>query len=104
MDVAWGFGIWTADQWVCITNCDQEQERRLEPGSGELRCHVPRLPLMPGHYVVRAALIDPATRLSLALFGWNDAGLPIEVRSEASAILNAQRQLNQLVALDVEWQ
>jgi ABC-type polysaccharide/polyol phosphate transport system ATPase subunit len=104
MDVAWGFGIWTADQWVCITNCYEEQERRLEPGSGELRCLVPRLLLMPGPYVVRAALVDPATRLSLALFGWNDAGLAIDVRGEASATLNAQTQLNQLVALDVEWQ
>jgi lipopolysaccharide transport system ATP-binding protein len=104
IDVAWSFGIWTADQWVCITSCYEEQERRLEPGSGELRCLVPRLPLMPGPYIVRAAIVDPATRLSIALFGWNNAGLPIEVRSEASAILNAQSQLNQLVALDVEWQ
>jgi homopolymeric O-antigen transport system ATP-binding protein len=104
MDVAWGFGIWTADQWVCITSCYEEEARRLEPGTGELRCLVPRLPLMPGPYMVRAAIVNPATRLSVALFGWHDAGLPIDVRSEASALLNAQSQLNQLVALDVEWQ
>jgi ABC-type polysaccharide/polyol phosphate transport system ATPase subunit len=104
IDVAWGFGIWTADQWICITGSYQEGGQRLEPGSGELRCVVPRLPLMPGPYVLRAVMVEPVTRLPHALFGWNNPGLPLDVRGGgASPIGNAQSQLNQLTALDVEW-
>jgi hypothetical protein len=44
------------------------------------------------------------TRTPLALFGWNDPGLPIDVRAEASARLNELRQVNQLTMVDVEWQ
>jgi ABC-type polysaccharide/polyol phosphate transport system ATPase subunit len=104
VNVAWGFGIWTADQWICITGSYQDEGVRIEPGSGELRCVVPRLPLMPGPYVMRAVMVDPVTRLPHALFGWNNPGLPIDVRGEPSRVGNAQSQLNQLMALDVEWQ
>jgi hypothetical protein len=103
VDAAWGFGIWTADQWICITGSYQETGRRIEPGRGSLSCLVPRLPLLPGSYMMRAVLVDPETRFPISLFGWNDPGLPIEVRGDATALTNGQSHLNQLVTIDADW-
>jgi hypothetical protein len=68
-----------------------------------LSCSIPQLPLLPGRYVLRAALLDPITRVPLALAGWKDAGLPVEVRGEATAARISQRNLNQLVTLPIIW-
>jgi ABC-type polysaccharide/polyol phosphate transport system ATPase subunit len=102
-EAIWSFGLWTADQWICITGGEDERPVLLVPGRGTLSCSIPRLPLLPGRYVIRAALIDPQTRIPHALFGWKDAGLPVEVRGEPSALLNSSRHIDQLVTLDVEW-
>jgi len=99
----WSFTIWTSDQWVCVTGGSDERTRMLEPGTGELSCLVPNLNLLPGHYVVRASLLDPDSTLPLAVFGWDNAGLDIEVRPSASGPESFRRQLNQLVSTDVEW-
>jgi hypothetical protein len=103
VDASWGFGIWTADQWICITGGYEESGRRLEPGEGVFSCVVPRLPLLPGQYMLRAVIVDPATRLPLALLGWDDPALPLDVRGEANAVANGQSHLNQLVTVDVDW-
>jgi ABC-type polysaccharide/polyol phosphate transport system ATPase subunit len=103
VEATWSFGIWTADHWVCITGGESAERVLLAKGKGSLSCTVPRLPLLPGRYVVRAALLDPESRFPIALFGWDDAGLSLEVGGEPTALLNTQRHLDQLVTLDVEW-
>ena len=100
---AWGFGIWTEDQWICVTGAYEENGRSLGPGTGELECVVPRLPLLPGRYQMRAVLVDPATRYPFALYGWTDRGIWIDVGSDASAVINGQKRLNQLTTTDVDW-
>jgi lipopolysaccharide transport system ATP-binding protein len=102
VEVNWSFGVYTSDQWVCITGSFDESPRRLEPGTGEVSCLVPRLPLLPGRYLLRVAIVDPATRYPFAMSQWN-GGLPLRVEGETSATRNAQAQLQQLVALDVDW-
>ncbi len=99
----WSFTIWTSDQWVCITGGSDERAQRLEPGTGELSCLLPQLDLLPGRYVVRASLIDPESTLPMAVFGWDNAGLDIEVRPAASGPDSFRRPLNQLVRTDVDW-
>jgi lipopolysaccharide transport system ATP-binding protein len=103
VDAAWGFGIWTEDQWICVTGAYEEKSRALRPGTGTLECVVPRLPLLPGRYQLRAVLVDPVTRYPLSLFGWEGAGLEIDVVSNANAIVNAQKRLSQLTTIDVDW-
>lgn len=101
--VRWSFTVWTRDQWVCVTGGSDEHVRKLEPGTGELSCLLPKLHLLPGTYVVRASLLDPESTLPLAVFGWDNAGLDIEVRPAASGPDSFRRPLNQLVSTDVEW-
>ena len=103
VEAVWGFSIWTADQWVCVTGGMNETPRVLAAGSGELSCVIPRLPLAAGSYWLKAAVIDPATRQPLALLGWRDTPQPFNIRAPASEQGNARSMVNQLTVLDVEW-
>jgi lipopolysaccharide transport system ATP-binding protein len=104
VSVAWGFSIWTADQWVCVCGSSDLTRRTLAAGEGELTCIIPRLPLVGGRYSLRAGIQDFDTKLPLALYGWHDAAAVLDVRADATLLANAQMQLNQLVTVDVEWQ
>jgi len=104
VDAWWGFGIWTQDQWICVTGDLDETARTLEPGPGELSCTLPRLPLLAGNYLVRTAILDPATRMPLTTGGWDDNGVPLVVVAPPSALGNAQSKNNQLVKCDVAWE
>ncbi len=104
VDVIWGFSILTGDQWVCVTSAFDMTPRRLSPGAGELRCLIPRNPLVAGSYWLRAAIIEPASLQPLALFGWQDSPQAFSVRSRPTVLNNAQTAMNQLVTLDVEWE
>ncbi|MDX6710621.1 MAG: lipopolysaccharide transport system ATP-binding protein, partial [Blastocatellia bacterium] len=98
------FSIWTGDQWVCVTGGFDMTPRRLSPGAGEMRCLIPRNPLVAGSYWLRAAIIEPASLQPLALFGWQDSPQAFSVRSHPTKLNNAQTAMNQLVTLDVEWE
>lgn len=102
-EIMWGFGILTRDDWVCVTGGSDLRPTALEAGEGELSCIVSRLPLLPGVYLVRVAINDARSGALLATSGWKGPGLVFEVQGPPSLLSNAQRQLGQLVALDVEW-
>ena len=102
-EAIWGFSIWTADQWVCVSGGMDLSPRALGRGQGELSCRIPRLPLAPGSYWLKAALIDAATRQPLALLGWRDTPQPFTVTGPASEQGNVRLMVNQLFVLDVEW-
>lgn len=103
LEVFWGFGIWTADQWVNIATEYDLRARTVEPGVGELSCFLPRLPLLGGRYTLRAAIIDARTRTALAHYGFSDPPQQLEVHSEASLLGNAQRAANAMVRMEVDW-
>lgn len=103
IDILWAFGIWTDDQWTCVTGAAVHAPVRLERGSAMLSCVVPQLPLTAGHYIIKAWLIDAATRLPLAVHGVRDAGTSITVKGEASSANLALARLNALVMIDVDW-
>lgn len=102
-DVVWGFSVYTADQWVCVTGAFDMTPRTLSPGVGELRCQIPQLPLVAGSYLLRATILDPATLQPLALLGWKDAPQPFTVRAHPTRLNNAFAAVSQLMTLDVEW-
>lgn len=104
VEVEWAFGIWTGDQWVCATGARDTRVRALAPGEGELRCVIPRLPLVAGRYAVRAVIIDAAAHFPLAAYGWTGPPHPLHVRAEPSRQGNAAMATHQLMTIDVEWQ
>jgi lipopolysaccharide transport system ATP-binding protein len=103
-EVLWGFSIWTSDEWVKVAGEHDPAPRRLMPGTGELTCVIPRLPLVGGRYSIRAVVLDCATRLPLALSGVGSVSAVLDVRPESEAVSNIQMSDYQIVALDIEWQ
>ncbi|HEX8687013.1 MAG TPA: ABC transporter ATP-binding protein [Pyrinomonadaceae bacterium] len=103
-EVMWGFSVFTADQWVCVAGAFDMRPRALPAGAGELRCRVPRLPLVAGTYSLKASINDPATLHPLAMLGWQDEPRPFAVRSAPTLVNNAFTSARQLVTLDVEWE
>ncbi|HEU0076788.1 MAG TPA: ABC transporter ATP-binding protein [Longimicrobiaceae bacterium] len=103
-EVEWEFSIWTGDQWVCVTGAGDSRARALAPGAGELRCVVPRLPLVAGRYLVRAIVRDAATHYPLATYGWTGPAHALHVRTEPSPRSNTAMAMHQLTTIDVEWE
>jgi len=103
LDVRWAFSIWTSDQWVCVTGDADPRKHQLGPGSGELSCTVPRLPLLPGRYSIRAGLVDAQSRDVLAHRGWDDLPSFFHVRGTGDATVHVRMSMQQLTSIDVEW-
>jgi hypothetical protein len=103
VQVSWGFQIWTDDRERCVTGANAPRPRRLATGSGELRCRLPRLPLIAGRYRLEAALLEPDTQFPLARIGHLDGGLPLHVPARADPLTNLRVKSGQLVELDVIW-
>lgn len=103
-DVVWGFSIWTGDQWVCVTGDGDIRPRRLAAGPGELRCLIPRNPLVAGSYWLKVAIANPVSLHPLATLGWEGAPQAFSVHSKPTEMNNAFTAMNQLVTLDVEWE
>jgi lipopolysaccharide transport system ATP-binding protein len=102
-DIIWGFTIWTADRWVTVCGASDMSRRTISPGTGELTCVIPRLPLISGRFALGATINDFETRRAIALYGWNSAALSFDVRSYATPEVNAHIELEQLITVDVEW-
>ena len=103
MEVHWTFQIFTGDAWVCVTGGMREDAVRLAAGTGVLACTVPKLPLTPGRYLLRATLLDPVTRYPLATSP-GQGGAALLVRGVASVGEVLQLQAQQLVTLDIQWE
>jgi lipopolysaccharide transport system ATP-binding protein len=103
VEVRWGFNVTTRDQSVFVTGSSDLGAVRLEPGRGELSCVIPNLPLVPGLYMLRAAINEADSDARLASCGWSRPGALMKVDAAASLLTNAQVHLGQLVTLDVDW-
>jgi hypothetical protein len=103
VDVRWGFNVTTRDQCICVTGDSDMVPIRLLPGESELTCVIPDLPLVPGLYMLRAAITEARSDVRLASCGWSRPGPMLTVESEPGHLTNAQIQLGQLVTLDVDW-
>jgi lipopolysaccharide transport system ATP-binding protein len=99
----WGFSIWTVDQLVRITGGADMTPNLLAAGQGELRCLIPRNPLLAGSYLLKAAILEAASMQTLALLGWAELPMAFSVRSRPTELNNYETWGNQLVNIDIEW-
>jgi lipopolysaccharide transport system ATP-binding protein len=104
--IFWGFSIWTGDQSVCITgNGGGMEEKRytLKQGEGALRCTIPHLPLVAGHYALRAQIIDATTMSPIARYGWENVPTLFTVNSPPGVLNNIHAMLGSLVEIETIW-
>jgi hypothetical protein len=100
-DVTFSFSVFTADQWVCITvlACPPFT---VHPGSAGMTARV-RLPLLPGNYIVKAALVDRAAIQPIALLGWQNAAPLFKITGSPDWNRVALAAINPLIAVDAVW-
>lgn len=103
VQACWSFAIYSGDRLVCITGGYCDDARTLTPGAGTLSCVVERLPLLPGRYLLWAAILDPVTRYPLSLERGDGSGVPLDVTGAPNATTNVQAQNQQLVTVDISW-
>jgi lipopolysaccharide transport system ATP-binding protein len=103
-NVGWSFYLYTNDGNVCITGVYQPQAIALRSGRHTLSCHLPRLPLTAGEYLVKATVFDFDALHPLALWGWEDAPTRLRVETAISWEKNVQKMLQQLITVEAEWQ
>lgn len=104
--VVWGFSFCTPDMAVHIGSGIAglgERVYPIEPGPGELRCRIPRLPLCAGRYVIRAGIGEFDTGASVATWGWDDAPSTFEVWDHPSREANYRQLMGDLTTFPVEF-
>lgn len=104
LEIRWGVNIFTEMNGINLAGNFTRKQRRLTTGVNRLRCRLPNLILLPGDYRVAVAILDPSTLLPFDEIGWATAGHPFKVQGNGSADENLQRNSNQLVWLNVEWE
>lgn len=100
--VRWGISIIPAAQMVCLSSASDPEAHVLEPGTTELRVHLPSLPLVGGSYLCRAAVLDADTGAAVGSIGWDDPPLPFVVADEGSRETNIRRIGKTLLHLSAE--
>ena len=104
LNVRWGFSLFSADLATAITSEGLTQPIALTAGVGEFRVTIPRLPLAPGRYALRVALMDPDTDTPYALGGFHSAPRYFTVEAPTSRRNNYRMYTQDLVVLeDLQW-
>lgn len=103
IDVHWGFSIWTGDQLMLIAGEHCDSPLRLDAGRGTLSCTIEKPPLVGGTYAIRAAVLEPATKQPIALFGFHHAPAELIVEEPLNYASTIKMSHRQLIHLDVRW-
>jgi hypothetical protein len=102
-NVGWAFFIHTSDGHVCITGAYCPEPTVLHAGQHTLRCRLPHLPLTAGDYLVKTVIFEFESLQPLALWGWENSPTRLRVVDTASLATNAQKMVQQLITIPVEW-
>jgi len=100
---SWAFYFYSNDGQVCISGAFRPWGAPLPAGRHTLRCHVPRLPLTGGDYLVRGAMFDYGNQQPMAQFGWENAPARLKVQAASGFEQTVHHMLQQLSTIDVEW-
>jgi lipopolysaccharide transport system ATP-binding protein len=105
VDLRWGFSLLTADISTAITSEGLMEAFSVAAGQGELAAIIPRLPLVPGQYALRVAIMDPHTEMPYALAGFHSLPRYFTVEAPASRRNNYRMYTHDLVVLeDLQWE
>jgi lipopolysaccharide transport system ATP-binding protein len=105
--VSWNFFIWTGDQQVLITAGRarfSNIQQRLSRETGQFRCTIPSLTLVPGTYALKAEILDLEAILPMARFGWENPPIYFEVKARGHELDNRRSITGDLVTMDVIWE
>ena len=105
--VFWAFGLWTADQSVCLTGGLSRLARHeyvVCGGAGSLNCRIPSFPLAPGRYMVKAIVADLKSGAPLARLGWEEPAPPLVVTASLDDNENLYTIAGAQVRIGVEWE
>ena len=105
--VSWNFFIWTRDQQVLITAGRarfSNIQQRLSKGTGQLRCTITKLILVPGTYALKAEILDLEAMLPMARFGWDNPPIYFKVKASGHELDNRRSISGDLVTMDVMWE
>lgn len=105
--VSWNFFIWTHDQQVLITAGRarfSKIQHRISKGTGQFRCRIPSLQLVPGTYALQAEILDLEAILPMARFGWENPPIYFEVKASGHELDNRRSITGDLVTMDVIWE
>lgn len=103
IEAIFSVSLWTRDLSVCIAIIAETQPVHLPAGDGKRKCVVPSLSLIPGNYMVRAAILDPATLHPHALHGYSGPATPLKVEGASDRLTILRRDAGQLVLMEGEW-
>jgi len=104
VDIRWGFCLLTGDLATVITCEGLLAPFPVRAGPGELAGIIPRLPLAPGRYALRVAIMDPHTELPFALGGFHNLPRYFTVEATTSVRDNYRMFTGDLISLDdVRW-
>ena len=105
--VSWNFFIWTRDQQVLITAGRarfSNIRQRLESGTGQFRCAIPNLNLVPGTYALKAEILDLEAMHPMVRFGWENPPTYFTVKASGHELDNRRSITGDLVTMDVVWE
>jgi lipopolysaccharide transport system ATP-binding protein len=105
LEVRWGFGLLTADLATTITSEGLMDILTTISGQGEFTATIPRLPLVPGRYALRVAIMDPHTEMPYALGGFNSPPRYFTVEAPISRRNNYRMYTGDLIVLEnLQWE
>jgi ABC-type polysaccharide/polyol phosphate transport system ATPase subunit len=105
--VGWAFSICTGDMQTNVSSFVLGLDGRsatIHAGENEFRCRIPKFPLRPGAYALRAGVTDLATFMPIATLGYHNAPSVFNVESDRpNRTDNLRSFLDDLVSIDAEW-
>ena len=105
LEIRWGFSLLSPELATAITSEGLMQPIAISPGRGEFSVTIPRLPLVPGHYAWRVAIMDPHTEMPYALGGFHSPPRYFTVEAPTSRRNNYRMYTQDLVVLeDLQWE
>ena len=105
LDVRWGFSLLSSDLRTAITSEGVMEALPVAATRGEFIATIPHLPLVPGRYAIRVAILDPATEMPYALGGFNSPPIYFSVEAPVTRRNNYRMYTRDLVVLEgLKWE
>lgn len=102
-DVIWGISIFGAENGLNITGNYNMNPQTINEGFGDLRCVIPKMPLLAGDYLLKVAIAERSSLQPIVTLGWENAPNQFKVFTEPNVINNMLLSTNQIILLDIDW-